>query len=39
MILGAIYMLWAYQRTWQGPARPAWAKLPDISRLRPARWA
>jgi NADH-quinone oxidoreductase subunit M len=32
IILGAIYMLWAFQRTWQGPEKPRWARLPDISR-------
>ncbi|MEX0755087.1 MAG: NADH-quinone oxidoreductase subunit M [Actinomycetota bacterium] len=36
VILGAIYMLWAYQRTWQGAEKPAWAHLPDIGRWEAA---
>jgi NADH-quinone oxidoreductase subunit M len=30
VVLGAIYMLWAYQRTFQGPVRERWAGLPDL---------
>ncbi|HVF07228.1 MAG TPA: proton-conducting transporter membrane subunit, partial [Actinomycetota bacterium] len=31
VILSAIYMLWSYQRAFQGPVQPRWASLPDIS--------
>jgi NADH-quinone oxidoreductase subunit M len=31
VILSAIYMLWSYQRTFQGPANERWAALPDLS--------
>ena len=31
VILSAIYMLWSYQRTFQGPAKERWGSLPDLS--------
>jgi NADH-quinone oxidoreductase subunit M len=31
VILSAIYMLWSYQRTFQGPAKERWGRLPDLS--------
>jgi NADH-quinone oxidoreductase subunit M len=31
VILSAIYMLWSYQRTFQGPAKERWGKLADLS--------
>jgi NADH-quinone oxidoreductase subunit M len=30
VVLGAIYMLWAYQRTFQGPVGDRWSGLPDL---------
>ncbi len=36
VILGAVYMLWAFQRTWQGAEKPRWASLPDLSRWEAA---
>jgi NADH-quinone oxidoreductase subunit M len=31
VILSAIYMLWSYQRTFQGPSKERWSSLPDLS--------
>ena len=31
VILSAIYMLWSYQRAFQGPVIQRWASLPDLS--------
>ncbi|HEX7247789.1 MAG TPA: NADH-quinone oxidoreductase subunit M [Actinomycetota bacterium] len=31
VILSAIYMLWSYQRAFQGPVSARWSSLPDIS--------
>jgi NADH:ubiquinone oxidoreductase subunit 4 (subunit M) len=30
VVLGAIYMLWAYQRTFQGPVSDRWTGLRDL---------
>jgi NADH-quinone oxidoreductase subunit M len=31
VILSAVYMLWSYQRTFQGSRKDRWASLPDLS--------
>ena len=31
VILSAVYMLWSYQRTFQGPVKERWASLPDLT--------
>jgi NADH-quinone oxidoreductase subunit M len=31
VILSAVYMLWSYQRTFQGSVKERWASLPDLS--------
>ena len=31
VILSAVYMLWSYQRTFQGSLKDRWASLPDLS--------
>jgi NADH-quinone oxidoreductase subunit M len=31
VILSAIYMLWSYQRTFQGSVKERWGSLPDLS--------
>jgi len=36
VVLGAIYMLWAYQRSFQGSARDAWSSLRDLTRREAA---
>jgi NADH-quinone oxidoreductase subunit M len=31
VILSAVYMLWSYQRSFQGPLKERWGSLPDLS--------
>jgi NADH-quinone oxidoreductase subunit M len=31
VILSAVYMLWSYQRTFQGSLRQRWGSLPDLT--------
>ncbi len=33
VVLGAIYLLWAYQRTWHGPPNERYRGLADLSRV------
>lgn len=32
IVISAIYLLWSYQRTWQGPTPSKWAGLKDLNR-------